>query len=103
MSADIMASLRGVRGNDFSSKTTRPRDMLFFMSAHIMASLCGICIHMRVRVNIFSSKSTRLRDMLLLLKDTLTIEDYKIFQIDADLSVRLFPRAIRSEVPPPKE
>ena len=39
--------------------------------------------------------------MLLLLKDTLTIEDGKS-KIDADLSVRLFPRALKSEVPPPK-
>ena len=42
----------------------------FFMSADIMASLCG------VRVNNFS-KSTRPRDMILLLKDTLSIEDDK--------------------------
>ena len=30
-SADIMASLCGVRMNNFSSKTTRPRDMLYFL------------------------------------------------------------------------
>ena len=29
LSADIMASLCGVHVNNFSSKTTRPRDMLF--------------------------------------------------------------------------
>ena len=30
-SADIMSSLCGVRVNNFSSKTTRPRDVLFFL------------------------------------------------------------------------
>ena len=43
-------------------------------SADIMASLCG------VRVNNFSSKTTRPRDMLLILKDTLSIEDEKLFK-----------------------
>ena len=40
MSADIMSSLCGigVRVNNFSSKTTRPRDMLFFMSADLSVS-----------------------------------------------------------------
>ena len=41
-----------------------------FMSADIMASLCGICV--RVHVNDFSSKTTRPRDTLLILKDTLS-------------------------------
>ena len=64
------------------------------MSADIMASLCG------VRMIIFSSKSTRPRDMRLLLKDTLPIEEINR-KINADLSVYLFSRSIRSEVPPP--
>ena len=41
--------------------------------------------------------------MLLLLKETLSIEDADL-QIHADLCIRirLFPRAIKSEVPPSK-
>ena len=31
MLADIMASLCSVHMNNFSSKTTKPRDMLFFL------------------------------------------------------------------------
>ena len=42
-----------------------------FMSADIMASLCGVCVC--VRMNNFS-KNTRPRDMLLPLKDTLSIK-----------------------------
>ena len=89
-SADIMASLCGVRVcirmNNFSSITTRPRDMLFFwvflcqltcQSADIMASLCGVRVCVRVRVTNFFSKTTRPRDMLFFFKDTLTIEDDK--------------------------
>ena len=34
-SADIMASLCGVRVNNFSSKTARPRDMLFFLKDNL--------------------------------------------------------------------
>ena len=45
-------------------------------SADIMSSLCGV----GVRVNIFSSKTTRPRDMLFFLKDTLSIEDEKLFK-----------------------
>ena len=73
----FMASLCGVhvhiRVNNFPSKTTRPRDMLFFMS-----SLCGVGV--RVRVNNFFSKTTRPRDVLFFLKDTLSIEDEKLFK-----------------------
>ena len=46
-------------------------------SADIMASLCGVCVRVRVRVTNFFSKTTRPRDMLFFLKDTLTIEDDK--------------------------
>ena len=45
-------------------------------SADIMSSLCGV----GVRVNNFFSKTTRPRDMLFFLKDTLSIEDEKLFQ-----------------------
>ena len=47
-------------------------------SADIMSSLCGVGV--RVRVNNFSSKTTRPRDMLFFLKDTLSIEDEKLFK-----------------------
>ena len=43
------------------------------------------------------------RDMLLLLQYSLSIEDGKIIcSRHADLFVHLFPRAVRSEVLPPK-
>ena len=47
-------------------------------SAGIMSSLCGVGV--RVRVNNFSSKTTRPRDVLFFLKDTLSIEDEKLFK-----------------------
>ena len=47
-------------------------------SAGIMSSLCGVGV--RVRVNNFSSKTTRPRDVLFVLKDTLSIEDEKLFK-----------------------
>ena len=47
-------------------------------SADIMLSLCGVGV--RVRVNNFSSKTTRPRDVLFFLKDTLSIEDEKLFK-----------------------
>ena len=47
-------------------------------SADIMSSLCGVGV--RVRVNNFFSKTTRPRDMLFFLKDTLSIEDEKLFK-----------------------
>ena len=43
-----------------------------------MSSLCGVGVH--VRVNNFSSKTTRPRDVLFFLKDTLSIEDEKLFK-----------------------
>ena len=43
-----------------------------------MSSLCGVGV--RVRVNNFFSKTTRPRDMLFFLKDTLSIEDEKLFK-----------------------
>ena len=49
-------------------------------SADIMSSLCGVGVHVRVRVNNFFSKTTRPRDMLFFLKDTLSIEDEKLFK-----------------------
>ena len=47
-------------------------------SADIMSSLCGVGV--RVRVNNFFSKTTRPRDVLFFLKDTLSIEDEKLFK-----------------------
>ena len=47
-------------------------------SADIMSSLCGVGV--RVRMNNFFSKTTRPRDMLFFLKDTLSIEDEKLFK-----------------------
>ena len=70
-------------------------------SADIMSSLCGVGVRVRVRVNYFSSKTTRPRDMLFFLKDTLSIEDEKLFKA-CNLSVRLFARDITRGVPPPK-
>ena len=49
-------------------------------SADIMSSLCGVGVRVRVRVNNFSSKTTRPRDVLFFLKDTLSIEDEKLFK-----------------------
>ena len=49
----------------------RQLDCLIFM-----LSLCGV----GVRVNNFFSKTTRPRDMLFFLKDTLSIEDEKLFK-----------------------
>ena len=49
-------------------------------SADIMSSLCGVGVRIRVRVNNFFSKTTRPRDMLFFLKDTLSIEDEKLFK-----------------------
>ena len=46
----------------------------------IMSSLCGVGVRVRVRVNNFSSKTTRPRDVLFFLKDTLSIEDEKLFK-----------------------
>ena len=45
-----------------------------------MSSLCGVYVRIRVRVNNFFSKTTRPRDMLFFLKDTLSIEDEKLFK-----------------------
>ena len=46
--------------------------------AIFMSSLCDV--YVRVRVNNFFSKTTRPRDMLFFLKDTLSIEDEKLFK-----------------------
>ena len=65
-------------------------------SADIMLSLCvvGVCM------NNFSTKTTRPRDMPFFSKDTLSIEDEKLFKTCK--SVRLFARDITREVPLPK-
>ena len=46
------------------------------MSADMVSLHCLICIHILMN----NSKSTRPRDMLLHLKDTLSIEDDKLFK-----------------------
>ena len=51
---------------------------LVIVTMFFMSSLCGVGV--RIRVNIFSSKTTRPRDMLFYLKDTLSIEDEKLFK-----------------------
>ena len=70
--------------------TEAPGCTLVSQSADIMSSLCGVGVRVcvRVRVNNFSSKTTRPRDMLFFLKDTLSIEDEKLFK--ACKSVCLF-------------
>ena len=49
-------------------------------SADIMSSLCGMGVRVRIRVNNLFSKTTRPRDVLFFLKDTLSIEDEKLFK-----------------------
>ena len=56
-----------------------------FADNHSLTSLkqflCQLtCVRVRVRVNNFSSKTTRPRDVLFFLKDTLSIEDEKLFK-----------------------
>ena len=64
--------------NHRSRKYLRFLCQLTCQSADIMSSLCGMGV--RVRVNNFFSKTTRPRDMLFFLKDTLSIEDEKLFK-----------------------
>ena len=60
----------------FSTNQRRSHDQ-----KHVfMSSLCGVGVRVRVRVNNFSSKTTRPRDVLFFLKDTLSIEDEKLFK-----------------------
>ena len=63
---------------EFSHKVTTFLCQLTCQSADIMSSLCGVGV--RVRVNNFFSKTTRPRDVLFFLKDTLSIEDEKLFK-----------------------
>ena len=56
------------------------RIILVFLGVFFMSSLCGVGVRIRVRVNNFFSKTTRPRDMLFFLKDTLSIEDEKLFK-----------------------
>ena len=60
-------------------KGISPQSILLF-DAVFMSSLCGVGVRVRVRVNNFSSKTTRPRDVLFFLKDTLSIEDEKLFK-----------------------
>ena len=68
-------------------------------SADIMSSLCGVGV--RVHVNNFFSKTTRPRDMLFFLKDTLSIEDEKLFKACKSVCSSVCYRHYKG-VPPPK-
>ena len=64
-------------------------------SADIMSSLCGV----GVRVNNFSSKTTRPRDVLFFLKDTLSIEDEKLFKACKSVCSSVFKRHYKGGTP----
>ena len=76
--------VRDLTGLQNSPPGSRNNNVYIYVSqsADIMASLCGVCIHVRVgiHVNNFFSKSTSPRDMLFILKGTLSIEDEKLFK-----------------------
>ena len=55
-----------------------------------MSSLCGVGVRIRVCVNNFFSKTTRPRDVLFFLKDTLSIEDEKLFKVCKSVSSSVF-------------
>ena len=81
----VCACVRALVSHADFSKTTTATDFLYQLtcqSADIMSSLCGVGVRarVRVRVNNFSSKTTRPRDVLFFLKDTLSIEDEKLFK-----------------------
>ena len=76
-------TLTALRSAPFTSQLcfqTQLLCQLTCQSAGIMSSLCGVGVRVRVRVNNFSSKTTRPRDVLFFLKDTLSIEDEKLFK-----------------------
>ena len=79
--------------------TWMPTYVSQYVSADIMASLCSVCVG--IHVNNFFSKSTRPRDMLFFLKDTLCIEDEKVFKACRSVG-SMYSRAITNEVPPPE-
>ena len=58
MSADLMASLCGVGVRDFSSETTRPRDMLFFLKIAYLPSLKNCPRHADLFVRLFARAIT---------------------------------------------
>ena len=63
MSADIMSSLCGVgvrvRVNNFFSKTTRPRDMLFFLKDTLSIEDEKCSRHANLSVRLFARDITR--------------------------------------------
>ena len=69
-----------------------------FYGRFFMSSLCGVYI--RVRVSDFSTKTTRPRDKLFFFFKIPYLSRMKNCSRHADLFVRLFARAVRSEVPP---
>ena len=62
-SADIMSSLCGVgvrvRVNNFSSKTTRPRDVLFFKKIPYLSRMKNCSRHANLSVRLFARDITR--------------------------------------------
>ena len=66
-SADIMSSLCGVgvrvrirvRVNNFSSKTTRPRDVLFFLKIPYLSRMKNCSRHANLSVRLFARDITR--------------------------------------------
>ena len=60
-SADIMSSLCGVgvRVNNFFSKTTRPRDMLFFLKIPYLSRMKNCSRHANLSVRLFARDITR--------------------------------------------
>ena len=58
-SADIMSSLCGVRVNNFSSKTTRPRDVLFFLKDTLSIEMKNCSRHANLSVRLFARDITR--------------------------------------------
>ena len=61
ISADIMASLCDVRVhvNNFSSNTTRPRDMLFFLKIPYLSRMKNCSRHANLSVRLFARDITR--------------------------------------------
>ena len=66
------------------------------------SAACIITVSVHVCVNNFSSKTTRPRDMLIVFKDTLSIEDEKLFKACRSVCLSVPQSLSSSEVPPPK-
>ena len=77
LSEDMLA-LSWPQSSFFLSSQDNLKKLEKKFSLVFMSSLCGVGV--RVRMNNFFSKTTRPRDMLFFLKDTLSIEDEKLFK-----------------------